>query len=264
MSTYSTSSGSTPERSSAARIAIEPSCVACCPARPPPSLPNGVRTAETITERVMQAAYPDPTRPLAVPVAMLTPTPMTIQTDLVTPLGAYLRLRRGARASFLLESVERGRLGRYSFVGAGSRLVALDQAEALGGPVVGYVGYDWAAVLEPTVPLPADGTAFPGSRFVVADTLVRFDHVSGVAEVLAGDAGRGRCGARGAAGRGRAWRRRRGAAAPLPRASRLRGERPARAGAHPKRATPSRSSSRSGPSARRARRRSRSTAPSAA
>ena len=44
-----------------------------------------------------------------------------ITTDLLTPLGAYLRLREGAAASFLLESVERGRLGRHSFVGRGSR-----------------------------------------------------------------------------------------------------------------------------------------------
>jgi anthranilate synthase component 1 len=47
-----------------------------------------------------------------------------IATDLLTPLGAYLRLRDSAGGSFLLESVERGRLGRYSFVGAGSRLVS--------------------------------------------------------------------------------------------------------------------------------------------
>ena len=32
----------------------------------------------------------------------------TITTDLLTPLGAYLRLRGMGRASFLLESVERG------------------------------------------------------------------------------------------------------------------------------------------------------------
>jgi anthranilate synthase component I len=122
-------------------------------------------------------------------VKTLDDTPMTIHTDLLTPLGAYLRLREGMRASFLLESVERGRLGRYSFVGAGSRLVFLNEAEALAEPVVGYVGYDWAARLEPTVPLPADGPAFPGSRFVVAESLVRFDHVTGVAEVLVGDPG---------------------------------------------------------------------------
>jgi hypothetical protein len=35
------------------------------------------------------------------------------------------------RASFLLESVERGRLGRASWMGAGSRLVTLAEAEEL-------------------------------------------------------------------------------------------------------------------------------------
>src|SRR2546430_493857 len=110
-----------------------------------------------------------------------------ISTDLLTPLGAYLRLREGGRASFLLESVERGRLGRHSFVGCGSRLVGFDEAESCGEPVVGYLGYDHAAVLEPTVPLPDAGRELPGSRFVVAETLVRFDHAAGMAEVLAGD-----------------------------------------------------------------------------
>jgi anthranilate synthase component 1 len=111
-----------------------------------------------------------------------------IATDLLTPLGAYLRLREGGRGSFLLESVEHGRLGRHSFVGAGTRLVYLNEAEALGLPVVGYVAYDWVARLEPTVRLPDEGPGLPESRFVVADTLVRFDHVRGIAEVLCGDA----------------------------------------------------------------------------
>jgi len=110
-----------------------------------------------------------------------------VSTDLLTPLGAYLRLRESGLASFLLESVEHGRLGRHSFVGAGSRLVALAEAETLGGPVVGYLGYDHAAALEPTVSLPASGRDLPESRFVVADTLVRFDHGLGMAEVLWGD-----------------------------------------------------------------------------
>jgi len=110
-----------------------------------------------------------------------------VSTDLLTPLGAYLRLRGRGRASFLLESVERGRLGRHSFVGGGSRLVDLAEAEACGQPVVGYVGYDHAAQLEPTVPLPSAGPGLPESRFVVAETLVRFDHGLGMAEVLAGD-----------------------------------------------------------------------------
>jgi anthranilate synthase component 1 len=113
-----------------------------------------------------------------------------IHADLITPLGAYLRLRAEGGASFLLESVEKGRLGRYSLVGSGRRLVSFEDAErelVAGRPVVGYLGYDHIAKLEPTVPLPADGPDLPESRFVVADTLVRFDHASSVAEVLAGD-----------------------------------------------------------------------------
>src|SRR5207237_879003 len=42
-----------------------------------------------------------------------------VSTDLLTPLGAYLRLRQPGLAAFLLESVEHGRLGRHSFIGAG-------------------------------------------------------------------------------------------------------------------------------------------------
>ena len=110
-----------------------------------------------------------------------------VTTDLLTPLGAYLRLREAGTASFLLESVEQGRLGRHSFVGAGARLVTFEEAELLGEPVVGYLGYDHVAKLEPTVPIPERGPGLPESRFVVADTLVRFDHGLGMAEVLCGD-----------------------------------------------------------------------------
>ena len=111
-----------------------------------------------------------------------------IPTDLVTPLGAYLRLREASAAAFLLESVEHGRLGRHSFVGCGSELVSFEEAEARAEPVVGYVAYDHVATIEPTVPLPAEGPGLPHSRFVLVDTLVRFDHASGFAEVLFGDA----------------------------------------------------------------------------
>jgi anthranilate synthase component 1 len=110
-----------------------------------------------------------------------------IATDLLTPLGAYLRLRPGAHGAFLLESVERGRLGRHSFVGRGARIVGFDEAEDLGEPVVGYLGYDVVTRLEPTVPLPDAGACIDESRFVVPDLLVRFDHARGVAEVLVGD-----------------------------------------------------------------------------
>ena len=114
---------------------------------------------------------------------------VSIDTDLVTPLAAYLALRDGARASFLLESVDQGRLGRHSFVGCGERLVSFEEAEHETAPVVGYLGYDHVAQVEPTVSLPADGPDVPESRFVVADVFLRFDHVTGTADVLHGDPG---------------------------------------------------------------------------
>jgi anthranilate synthase component 1 len=110
-----------------------------------------------------------------------------ISTDLVTPLGAYLRLRGAGRASFLLESVEKGRLGRHSFIGAGSRLLTFEEAEGRGEPVVGYLAYDYIAKLERKVELPVEGPDLPESRFVAADILVRFDHARGLGEVLCGD-----------------------------------------------------------------------------
>jgi anthranilate synthase component 1 len=115
-------------------------------------------------------------------------TPRSIASDLLTPLGAYLRLRTEGGASFLLESVEHGRLGRYSLVGYGTRIVGFDEAESLGEPVVGYLAYDYVANLEPTVTLPGEGPGEPESQFVVPDTLVRFDHARGIAEIVCGDA----------------------------------------------------------------------------
>src|SRR6476646_5627599 len=78
------------------------------------------------------------------------PTHMTttINTDLLTPLAAYLRLRDAGSASFILESVERGRLGRFSWMGAGSRIVDFDEAAEFGAPIVGYLSYDHVARLE--------------------------------------------------------------------------------------------------------------------
>ena len=66
-------------------------------------------------------------------------------------------------------------------------MVSLEEAERETAPVVGYLAYDYVVGLEPTVPLPQDGPIHPESRFIVADQLVRFDHVAGIAEVVSGD-----------------------------------------------------------------------------
>jgi anthranilate synthase component 1 len=49
----------------------------------------------------------------------LVPVYEVLPADLLTPVGAYLRLAQGSRYSFLLESVEGGeKIARYTFVGA--------------------------------------------------------------------------------------------------------------------------------------------------
>ena len=56
-----------------------------------------------------------------------------LPADLITPVGAYLRLREALGApAFLLESVERGeQVGRYSFLAAGLPAVGtLEEAAA--------------------------------------------------------------------------------------------------------------------------------------
>ena len=120
----------------------------------------------------------------------------TLPADLITPVSAYLRLRQELGApAFLLESVERGeQVGRHSFLGAGLRTVdSLDEALAFaashpgpeaGGPpfrggAVGFLSYDWVGELEPVPvppPHPADA-GLPGLRFMLADSVVAFDHV---------------------------------------------------------------------------------------
>jgi anthranilate synthase component 1 len=119
-----------------------------------------------------------------------------LPADLITPVGAYLRLREALGApAFLLESVERGeQVGRYSFLAAGLPAVGtLEEAAAFAasqpgpsagappfaGGAVGFLSYDWVSQLEP-VPLPAANGAdagLPTMRFLLAATVVAFDHV---------------------------------------------------------------------------------------
>ena len=120
----------------------------------------------------------------------------TLPADLLTPVGAYLLVREALGApAFLLESVERGeQVGRHSFLSAGCAVTdSLDEAVAFTasrpgpgpgeppfvGGAVGHIAYDWVSELEP-VPLPPahpDDAALPRMRFMLADSVVAFDHV---------------------------------------------------------------------------------------
>jgi anthranilate synthase component 1 len=120
----------------------------------------------------------------------------TLPADLLTPVGAYLLLREALGApAFLLESVERGeQVGRHSFLAAGCETTdSLEEAMAFTatrpgpgpgdppfvGGAVGHLSYDWATQLEP-VPLPPahpDDAGLPLMRFMLADSVVAFDHV---------------------------------------------------------------------------------------
>jgi anthranilate synthase component 1 len=133
----------------------------------------------------------------------LVPVCRDIQADLETPVSAYLKIARGDY-SFLLESVEGGeRMARYSFIGTEPLLVLrtgdenpvdpLSLAErelarlhpvSIGGlprfhgGMVGYLSYEVARYFE-SLPCPRpDPQGLPESIFMLADTLLVFDHLT--------------------------------------------------------------------------------------
>ncbi len=131
----------------------------------------------------------------------LIPVYREISADLETPVSAYLKVTRGPY-SFLLESVEGGeRWGRYSFIGTepstilqgtgdGDPLVALEEAFSgchvvrvpglprFHGGAVGYLAWETVRYFEPRVPMhEKDAIGVPESLFMLADTLVVFDHL---------------------------------------------------------------------------------------
>jgi anthranilate synthase component 1 len=147
---------------------------------------------------------PDPTRR---PRPPRRPSVRELPADLLTPVGAYLRLRE-LGPGFLLESIERGQqVGRFSFLGAGCEIVdgapdgdlfapvrdalgrypGVEQHAGVpfGGGLVGFLSYDAITRFEPTVPLPATGDRVPEARFLAAPVVVAFDHVRQRLQVIA-------------------------------------------------------------------------------
>lgn len=154
-----------------------------------------------------------------------------ISADLETPVSLYLKLR-GDGASFLLESVEGGeRIARYSFIGVqpraeyilrgeeieikdehGSRTTHVDgdptrflqnemdrfpavrvpNAPRFTGGLVGFLGFESVRFFESTLGAKMKRGSLPDGIYMLADTIVAFDHARRsiflIANVLDGNA----------------------------------------------------------------------------
>ena len=145
----------------------------------------------------------------------MVPVYRVLSADTLTPVTAFLRLRRAGEPAFLLESVEGGdRLGRYSFLGRApvaklsattggdvlleqsgrterlpgrffdvlsARMNALQASQVPGlpplvGGAVGYVAYDGVRWIERIPDRHAREVDLPDAQFHFYDTLVAFDH----------------------------------------------------------------------------------------
>ncbi len=143
------------------------------------------------------------------------PLAHTYIADCETPVSAFLKLRDGGPA-FLLESVEHGRLGRYSMIGVRPQAVihgaggelhvteeggtprALDASDPFGavedvvrgigmappseplafwGGAVGYFGYDLVRTVERLPDVPEDDLGVPDLVALVTGPVVVFDHL---------------------------------------------------------------------------------------
>ncbi len=193
-----------------------------------------------------------------------TMTTTELDTDLLTPLAAYLRLRETGRASLPARVAStRGGSGatRSSAAATGSSRSRRPSSSA--SPSSATSATTTSRSSSGRCRCRRTGPVSPESRFVVADVFLRFDHVTGTAEVLVGDAAEVAARAR-APRRAARGARRRGRDVALP------GPAPSTSGASRWRrstsaaATSSRSCCRSAPCARRASRRSPSTARCAA
>ena len=131
-----------------------------------------------------------------------------IGADLLTPVAAFLRLQRGARCPFLLESIEGGEtVARYSFLGrdpsallraaperrggsgGGDPLATLRQAIApfrsaplpdlprFTGGAVGYLAFDLVRRIERLPETVSDDLRLPDLMFGLYDTILAFDHL---------------------------------------------------------------------------------------
>ncbi len=157
-------------------------------------------------------------------VANVIPLHYRFVDDCETPVSAFLKLREAFPGpSFLLESAEQGRLGRYSFLGFRPRIelrwadgtltetrdgTATESdvedpygavARAIGrftvaapeglppfaGGAVGLFGYDLVRTVEPLGPANPDPLGLPDMALMVCELMLSFDHLKHELTVLA-------------------------------------------------------------------------------
>jgi anthranilate synthase component 1 len=136
----------------------------------------------------------------------IIPVCREMEADLLTPVAAFLRIARGARHPFLLESVEGGEtIARYSFLGrdpvalvrstveggptggdplqalrramSGNRPVRFGDLPRFTGGAVGYLSYDVVRLLERLPRSIEDDLRIPDMLFGIYDTVLVFDHL---------------------------------------------------------------------------------------
>lgn len=145
----------------------------------------------------------------------LVPVYKEIMADLETPVSAYMKISKEQSYSFLLESVEQGEIGQYTFLGSNPSIVfkargdqvtitrdgavetfktndALNDLRALMAPykpvevpglpvfhggAVGYLSYDQVRFMETLPDQNPDTLNLPDMYFVITDTILIFDHV---------------------------------------------------------------------------------------
>jgi anthranilate synthase component 1 len=142
----------------------------------------------------------------------LIPLRETFIDDCQTPVSAFLKLREAGAGgvSFLLESADQGRVGRYSFIGYQPRKVvrwslgdpgdpyALAASEVgrfrpaplpdlppFAGGAVGVFAYDLVRTVEPLGDPRPDPIGAPDLALMLTDALVVFDHLKHTVTVLA-------------------------------------------------------------------------------
>jgi anthranilate synthase component 1 len=133
----------------------------------------------------------------------------TFIDDCETPVSAFLKLRDPG-SSFLLESADQGRVGRYSFIGYRPRKVVrwslgdpgdpfqiaaaelaqfrpapMPDLPPFAGGAVGVFAYDLVRAVEPLGPPNPDPIGTPDMALMLTDVLVVFDHLRRTVTVLA-------------------------------------------------------------------------------